>query len=266
MNLLIIDGLECYEENGTAYLKLETVARGLGLVQEKDDKTYIRWDRICGYLEEFNFRPQVGENHNLTENKICTFSPLVGKIHDLPFFTEWAKTAFIPENIFYRLAMKAKNDVAEAFQAKIADEIIPQIRKTGSYNARSVMSYPDYELEREKLEVQRAKAMLENLDRVNTLSAKYKDVVYTIAMNKLAGSEVLPLPKQERRTYSAKEVGERFNVSANKIGRIANAHNLKVPEYGEYYRSKSEYSNREVDTWRYYDSVFPVIKEILENE
>ena len=40
---------------------------------------------------------------------------------------------FIPENIFYRLAMKAKNEVAEKFQAKVADEILPAIRKTGAY-------------------------------------------------------------------------------------------------------------------------------------
>ena len=40
---------------------------------------------------------------------------------------------FIPENIFYRLAMKAKNEVAEKFQAKVADEIIPSIRKHGGY-------------------------------------------------------------------------------------------------------------------------------------
>ena len=42
---------------------------------------------------------------------------------------------YIPENIFYRLAMKAKNEIAEKFQALVADEIIPSIRKTGGYIA-----------------------------------------------------------------------------------------------------------------------------------
>ena len=41
--------------------------------------------------------------------------------------------AFIPENIFYRLAMKAKNETAERFQALVADEILPSIRKRGMY-------------------------------------------------------------------------------------------------------------------------------------
>ena len=43
-----------------------------------------------------------------------------------------------PENIFYRLAMKAKNETAEKFQALVADEIIPSIRKTGSYSVVQV--------------------------------------------------------------------------------------------------------------------------------
>jgi len=46
---------------------------------------------------------------------------------------------FIPENIFYRLAMKAKNETAEIFQAKVADEIIPSIRKHGMYATDNVI-------------------------------------------------------------------------------------------------------------------------------
>lgn len=244
--LLIIDGLECYEENGTAYLKLETVARGLGFTREKDGRSYIMWDRIREHLVEFRYFRTCAEIEQVNDN------------------IDWAK-GFIPENVFYRLAMKAKNEVAEAFQAKIADEIIPQIRRTGSYNAYPTLNERDYELEHEKLNVRKAEVLTAVLN-VDTLSLQYKNVVSSLITNLIAGEMILPLPKQERRTYSAKEVGERMGVSANKIGRIANANSLKVPEYGEYYRSKSEYSNREVDTWRYYESVFPVIKEILESE
>lgn len=52
---------------------------------------------------------------------------------NLVFPTSGEGDEFIPENVFYRLAMKAKNEVAERFQAKVADEIIPSIRKTGGY-------------------------------------------------------------------------------------------------------------------------------------
>jgi phage antirepressor [staphylococcus prophage phiPV83] len=64
------------------------------------------------------------------------------------------KNDFIPENIFYRLAMKAKNSIAEKFQAKVADEIIPTIRKTGGYVANDelfINTYLPYADEQTKL-------------------------------------------------------------------------------------------------------------------
>ena len=42
LHVLSICGVECYEKEGTAYLKLETVARGLGFTQEKNGAEYVR--------------------------------------------------------------------------------------------------------------------------------------------------------------------------------------------------------------------------------
>lgn len=44
MNELIIEnisGVDCYEKDGTAYLKLENVARGLGFMRNKNGKDYV---------------------------------------------------------------------------------------------------------------------------------------------------------------------------------------------------------------------------------
>lgn len=110
-DIMNIQGIECYEEGGTAYLRLETVARGLGFTRIADSgNEVVRWDRVEKYLSDLGF-------HTSVENGVPTCG------HD----------DFIPENIFYRLAMKAKNEAAEAFQAKIADEVIPSIRKHGAY-------------------------------------------------------------------------------------------------------------------------------------
>lgn len=105
MNEIInINGIDCYEKDGVAYLKLETVARGLGFTRiANSGNEVVRWERVNKYLSEIGFVPTSG--------------------HD----------GFIPENVFYRLAMKAKNKTAEAFQAKVADEVIPSIRKHGMY-------------------------------------------------------------------------------------------------------------------------------------
>ena len=105
--IMNIQGIECYEKDGTAYLKLDTVARGLGFTQTQNkngsEYTSVRWERVEQYLGEMGF-PHL-----------------------------WGKDDFIPENVFYRLAMKAKNETAERFQAFIADEVIPSIRRHGVY-------------------------------------------------------------------------------------------------------------------------------------
>lgn len=103
LKIMNISGVSCYEKDGTAYLNLEAVARGLGFTRMKNDTEYVMWDRVDRYLTEIGFH------------------------------TSAERPDFIPENIFYRLAMKAKNETAEKFQALVADEIIPSIRKTGGY-------------------------------------------------------------------------------------------------------------------------------------
>ena len=101
--LVTIKNVRAYvDEKGIAFLNLEDVARGLGFEREKNGKMYVMWDRVNKYLEELSF-------HTSVEND------------------------FIPENIFYKLCMKANNEIARAFQDLVCDEILPTIRKTGGY-------------------------------------------------------------------------------------------------------------------------------------
>lgn len=113
--IMNISGVDCYEKDGTAYLDLEAVARGLGFVKKADSgNEVVNWTRVRGYLSDLG-----------VEQK-CTTGD------------------YIPENIFYRLAMKAKNETAEKFQALVADEIIPTIRRTGGYVANDELFINTY--------------------------------------------------------------------------------------------------------------------------
>ena len=85
-------------------------------------------------------------------------------------------------------------------------------------------------------------------------------------VERIVGVDIPYRPQIEQRTYSAKELGEVLGVSANKVGRIANANGLKTDEYGMLYLSKAEHSDKQVETWRYYDCVIDKMKTILENE
>lgn len=141
--IMNISGVDCYEKDGMAYLKLENVARGLGFVQMKGGAKYVRWETVSKYLEEFHFPSELG------------------------------KDDFIPENIFYRLAMKAKNETAEKFQAKVADEIIPSIRKHGAYMTEATLEQalasPDFLIQlatKLKEEKERNKTLKEDNDRM----------------------------------------------------------------------------------------------------
>ena len=85
-------------------------------------------------------------------------------------------------------------------------------------------------------------------------------------VERIIGIEIPYRPLIEQRTYSAAEIGDVLGVSANKVGRIANAHGLKTDEFGMLYLSKSEHGPKQVETWRYYEKAIDKFKSILENE
>ena len=122
--VMVIQDVRCYvDENGTAHLDAEAVARGLGFTQiAKSGNEVVRWERVNRYLREFGFIPTSGDGVKAGD--------------------------FIPENTLYRLAMKANNAAAQKFQAKVADEILPSVRKHGIYMtteaAEKILYNPDF--------------------------------------------------------------------------------------------------------------------------
>ncbi|HEC6393838.1 TPA: hypothetical protein R3609_003817 [Salmonella enterica subsp. enterica serovar Warragul] len=70
-------------------------------------------------------------------------------------------------------------------------------------------------------------------------------------INPIIGYDAIPLPVIEEHYYTAAEAGEKIGVSANKIGRIANANNLKTEQYGKFFLDKSAHSSKQVEAFRY---------------
>ena len=98
------------------------------------------------------------------------------------------------------------------------------------------------------------------------LSTIAKQCLLLTTAETVTGIPIPYRPAIERKTYSAKEIGEMLGVSGSKIGRIANSHNLKIDKYGQFYLSKSENSDKQVETFRYFEEIIPVIKAILEED
>ena len=89
--------------DGSISVNAEDTAIGFGWTQEKNGAVYVRWETLNGWCKTFGFPNSLG------------------------------KDDYIPESLFYRLGMKANNSVADKFQNWLAMEVIPSIRRTGSY-------------------------------------------------------------------------------------------------------------------------------------
>ncbi|WP_339009640.1 phage antirepressor KilAC domain-containing protein [Fusobacterium animalis] len=184
------------DEKGTAWLNLEDVAKGLGFTQIKNKKEYIRWERVVQYLKEIAF-PTCGEND------------------------------YIPENVFYKLCMKADNEVARKFQDNVCDEILPSIRKYGMYATDELLDNPDLIIKMAtKLKEEKAKNKeLEDKMKEDKPKVLFAEAV-SIAKNTILVREMAKLIKQngidmgEKRLfiwlrengYLIKKIGTDYNM------------------------------------------------------
>ena len=91
--------------DGSISVSAEDTAMGFGWYRIKNGKDYVMWDRFNGFCDELGFPHKCG------------------------------KDDYIPESLYYLLGMKANNERAQKFQRWLALDVIPQIRKTGSYKA-----------------------------------------------------------------------------------------------------------------------------------
>ncbi|MBU7560869.1 hypothetical protein FQP82_03440 [Weissella cibaria] len=102
----VFNGLKIKEVNGQVMFEAESAATGLGLTKISKGQQYVRWERVNEYLG------------------LSTSGQLV------------KRGDFITEPQFYKLAIKANNETAERFQEWVTEEVLPSIRKTGSYQAQ----------------------------------------------------------------------------------------------------------------------------------
>ena len=76
-----VSGIECYEKDGTVYLKLEAVARGLGFTQTQNkngtEYTSVRWERVEGYLADIGFPHKWGKDDFIPENIFCRHMEMI---------------------------------------------------------------------------------------------------------------------------------------------------------------------------------------------
>lgn len=182
------------------------------------------------------------------------------------------KMKFIPESDIYRLTFSSKLPNAEKFTDWITEEVIPSIMRTGTYSMNSKAKNPNTEKRLEiqqmnanarmmKAKAEQAKLLLE-FAKLN-LSEESKTLLANEAGMIITGRQILPLPETEK-TWSAGEVGAMLGISANKVGRLANAHGLKTDSYGITVLDTA-HNGKQIPTFRYNQHGIDKLKELLKN-
>lgn len=175
---------------------------------------------------------------------------------------DFSNKVLITESGVYSLIFGSQQPNAKKFKHWVTSEVLPQIRKTGSYHSKN-----------KRLEIMKANSdtkRAELLYRIAmaTDSNSSKQILLAKAAETITGQMTIPMMKQKE--YSASDIANKLNITANKVGRIANRLGLKAKqpgqnEYGRWSNSKSKYSDKEVPQWLYSEKGFQKIKQVIHN-
>ncbi|WP_210453114.1 Rha family transcriptional regulator [Pantoea ananatis] len=145
-----------------------------------------------------------------------------------------------------------RHKVAKRWRQLESGEVLPQ--KSASY-------LPEYRRARAiKMEVEAMNLALSHMPKLSDIA---KQTAMARAVNDAAGMELLPLPQVSEHFHSAGEVGEMLGVSAQKIGRVANANNLKTEQFGITVMDKSAHSSKQVEAFRYNAEGIKALRHII---
>lgn len=243
--------VDCFEDNDTIWFKLADIGRLLELSDSSVRKMkHDKW---------------------FDNDEISIWNPLLrvtGTVGD------GVSETYVSESALYRILNRSNSSKAKPFERWVTKEVIPSIRKTGSYAIPTAPQKTDMEIrnetrklmnEKEALKIEKFK-LLREIAKEYESNKTYKQIMDAYAVKEMEGSFVLPLPVLDERNYSATEVGKILGISSNKVGKLANEHNLKTEEYGKWYVDKSRYSNKEVNTFRYNQKAIDALRSILDKE
>lgn len=133
---------------------------------------------------------------------------------------------------------------------------LESMQQAHTQKSKSGSGLPEYRLAKaEQLKAQALEKNVASVREIVALLPRLDPMAHqTLAaslINPLIGHEVIPLPILEQHYYTAGEVADQLGVTANKVGRTANANNLKTDKYGIFVMDKSAHSSKQVEAFRY---------------
>jgi hypothetical protein len=196
----------------------------------------------------------------------------VQKLHPLQTAGGRQEVRVLSEPDVLRLIVNSTLPAAGRFERWVFEEVLPSIRKTGSYSMQQAgqpkpadtSGLPEFRRAR-ALDLA-AKTAERILAQLPSLGERARQVVFAKIINPVAGTEVLALPQVTEKHYQAGEVGQMLGITGAMVGRIANQHHLKTPEYGEYRMDKSQHSVKQVESFFYNQAGVDAIKRHMDSD
>lgn len=180
----------------------------------------------------------------------------------------------INESGLYSLVLSSKLPTAKKFKRWVTSEVLPTIRKTGSYSVKQA--------EQDKTREMRAEAMLRNsiskqakmmmeIAKMSHIKA-YQDVMMAKAGNILAGENILPMPKsgRERRPlgWFCKQIGK-AETWGTQLGKLLKRNGItqRPGENGEFVEDCARNNpHKHVQNFEWYvDYLLPIVQRDFMN-
>lgn len=116
-------------------------------------------------------------------------------------------------------------------------------------------------LEKDKIKLEKSRILKELSQSI--ANDKYKQTLQIYSANALYDKPILELPAVEKKSYTATEIGNKLGITSMKVGSVAKKHNLKTEEFGFWAYDKAKHSNKQVESFRYYENVINEIKKYI---
>ena len=116
-------------------------------------------------------------------------------------------------------------------------------------------------MEKDRIKLEKSKILKELSQTIS--NERYKETLAIYSANALYDEPILELPAIEKKSYTATEIGKKLGITSMKVGSIAKKQNLKTEEYGYWALDKSRNSNKQVESFRYYDNIIEEIRKYI---
>lgn len=236
----------------------------MSIYQNENNDVFMTRNQIGQALQYSDPNTAITKLHERNKNRLDKFSvttKLVGADG------KRYNTVIYNEKGIYEIIRHSKQPKADAFYDWVYD-LLSKLRKGEYQVAKPQSEYDKMQIEKMKAEARlmnaktRQAKLILDMQKNNTLSPVAVELLGINALEVITDKNTGYRPEIEK-TYTATEIGKELGISANKVGRIANKHNLKTAEYGIEVLDKSRHSNKQVPSFRYNEKGKQKIKGLV---